>query len=67
VVVMPAVVSGLRVRLTSGAEIEVAAGNLDVIRAVVGELARTSHSCRGRDSRSPNSLWGFIARLTVAA
>jgi len=40
VVVTPAVASGLRVRLASGAEIEVAAGNLDVIRAVVGELAR---------------------------
>jgi hypothetical protein len=37
---MPAAVSGLRVRLASGAEIEVAAGNLDVIRAVVGELVR---------------------------
>jgi hypothetical protein len=31
---------GLRVRLASGAEIEVGAGHLDVIRAVVGELAR---------------------------
>jgi hypothetical protein len=40
VVVTSAVASGLRVRLASGAEIEVAAGDLDVIRAVVGELAR---------------------------
>ncbi|MBW3596577.1 MAG: hypothetical protein KY475_04795 [Planctomycetes bacterium] len=41
VVVTSAMVSpGLRVRLASGAEIEVAAGDLDVIRAVVGELAR---------------------------
>ena len=30
----------LRVRLASGAEIEVDAGHLEVIRAVVGELAR---------------------------
>jgi transposase-like protein len=44
VVVTPAVVSpGLRVRLASGAEIEVAAGNLDVIRAVVGELVRAEY------------------------
>jgi hypothetical protein len=41
VVVAPATASpGLRVRLVSGAEIEVAGGNLEVIRAVVGELAR---------------------------
>jgi transposase-like protein len=42
VVVAPAaaVSPGLRVRLASGAEIEVGAGNLEVIRAVVGELAR---------------------------
>lgn len=42
VVVAPAAASrpGLRVRLASGAEIEVAGGNLELIRAVVGELAR---------------------------
>lgn len=42
VVVTPgaAALAGVRVRLASGAEIEVAAGNLDAIRAVVGELAR---------------------------
>jgi hypothetical protein len=42
VVVAPgaAALAGVRVRLASGAEIEVAAGNLDAIRAVVGELAR---------------------------
>ena len=42
VVVTPAArgASGLVVRLASGAEIEVGAGHLDVIRAVVGELAR---------------------------
>jgi hypothetical protein len=42
VVVTPAAVGapGLVVRLASGAEIEVSAGHLEVIRAVVGELAR---------------------------
>jgi hypothetical protein len=43
VVVTPAASSprsGLLVRLASGAEIEVGAGDLEVIRAVVGELAR---------------------------
>lgn len=42
VVVTPgaAAPAGLRVRLASGAEIEVEAAHLEVIRAVVGELAR---------------------------
>ena len=42
VVVTPgaAALAGVRVRLASGAEIEVAAGHLDAIRAVIGELAR---------------------------
>ena len=41
VVVTPGVGSpALRVRLVSGTEIEVDAGHLEVIRAVVGELAR---------------------------
>jgi transposase-like protein len=42
VVVTPAASAGpgLVVRLASGAELEVGAGNLDVIRAVVGELVR---------------------------
>jgi hypothetical protein len=42
VVVTPSALAApaLRVRLASGAEIEIGAGSLEVIRVVVGELAR---------------------------
>ena len=51
VVVTPAVgPPALRVRLASGAEIEVDAGHLEVIRAVVGELVRAECEFAGEEA-----------------
>lgn len=53
VVVRPASsLSALRVRLAGGAEIEVGGEDLEVIRAVVGELARADRESAGQEGPS---------------
>jgi len=54
VVVTPSVLVQpcLRVRLASGAEIEADAGNLELIRAVVGELARAECAFVAQENRT---------------
>jgi hypothetical protein len=42
----------LRVRLASGAEIDVAGDSLEVVRAVVGELARVEGACAAGEESS---------------